>query len=108
MNINSTLHNGYRILEVRDHVGLHTELTELLPHIEQALQNKETNIALSFTDESYLSSSAIKVLLQCYEMITENDGTLTLLHPNKDIISTFKVLDLEKIIKVFSSLEELQ
>ena len=46
--------------------------------------------------------------MQCFELIKEGKGKLALVNPNDDILSTFNVLDLDKIIRVFPSLEEIE
>ncbi len=108
MNIKSTVQNGYRILDIQDHIGIYTDLSDLITHVEQALQNNETSIALCFTEDSYLFSNSIRIIMQCFEMIKDREGTLALIHPNEDILSTFRVLDLDKIINIFPSSAELQ
>ncbi len=108
MNIDSSYHNGYRVISVKDHIGVYTDIGELVTIVEQALQQNETWIAFSFTDKSYLFSNSIRVIMQCFELIKDNEGTLGLVRPNDDILSTFNVLDLDKIIKVFPSLDEIE
>ncbi len=107
MNIDSSYQNGYRIISVKDHIGIYTDIGELVTVVEQALQQNETRIAFSFSDKSYLFSNAIRVIMQCFELIKDKEGKLVLVQPNEDILSTFNVLDLDSVIEIFPTMDDL-
>ncbi len=107
MNIESSYHNGYRVLAIKDHLGIYTNIDDLVSTVEQVVNKNETNIALSFTDESFLYSDSIRAILQCFELINEKEGNLAILEPNDHILSTFNVLELDGVIKIFQTREAL-
>ncbi len=107
MNIESSYHNGYRILAIKDNLGIYTNIDDLVDTVEQVVEKDETSVALSFTDESFLYSDSIRVILQCFELINDKDGKLAIVEPNEQILSTFNVLELDGVIKIFPTMEAL-
>ncbi len=107
MNIDSSYHNGYRVLNIKDDLGIYTNIDELVGIVEKIVQKKETNVALSFTEESFLYSDTIRVILQCFELIHEKEGKLAIVEPNDQILTTFNVLELDGVIKIFPTMEAL-
>ena len=107
MEINSSYKNDYRIIDIKDNVGLNTDLSELKTIVKQYLQENEKNFAFSFTDQSYLSAKSVETVIGCFEMIQEKEGEVAIIHPNEDILSIVRIFNLRSIIKIFNSKEEL-
>lgn len=107
MKIESNYYKGYRIIDVKDDVGLYTDMRNVKELIEKCLQQNEMNFALSFTENSYLPADCIAIIVSCLEMIIEKGGELSIIKPNEDIVSILKTLTIDSIIKTFQSKEEL-
>ena len=107
MNISVYKKGGYCVFRIQEDVGLTTELSDLRRRIEQELAAGAKNVAIAFTQPSYLYTKSIAVLIACSEMIKDAGGHLAILEANKDILDILSVIDFDKMIKIFGSEEEL-
>jgi anti-anti-sigma factor len=108
MKFNIYNKNAYTIFRFLEDVGINTDLAELKVLIEEHLQKGNKNIAIAFTKNSYLYTKSIAILIACSEMVREAGGSLAIIEPNEDIVDILAVIDFDKIIKIFSSEEELE
>lgn len=107
MKIESNHYKGYRIIDVKDDIGLYTDMRNVKELIEKCLQQNEMNFALSFTENSYLPADCIAIIVSCLEMIIEKGGELSIIKPNEDIISTLRTLSIDGLVKTYQSKEEI-
>lgn len=110
MKIESYHYNGYRIIDVKEDIGLFSDLKDVKELVKKCLQQNEIHFAFSFSEKSYLSSDCIAIIVVCMEMIREKGGELSIITPNednKDIVSILNTLHIDNLIKTFQSKEEL-
>jgi len=93
----------YQLLRLKDDVGLNTDLGELKIAIEAQLSKGVSNIAIAFTQKSYLYTKSIAVLISCSELIKDAGGHLAILEANRDILDILSVIDFDKMIVLYNS-----
>jgi anti-anti-sigma factor len=107
MNIDISANAGYQILKIQDELSVISELTELRFIIEGYLTEGKCFIAVSFTGVSYLYSGAIAVLIDCFKKTRKVGGNLCIIESNQQILSIFRNLNLDRVIGVYPSVNEL-
>jgi anti-anti-sigma factor len=106
-SIRTYFRNGYQVFDVRKDLGLRADLGDLSSLIKRSLEEGKINIALRFTQRSYLYSHTLANLVNFYKMAAERGGTLCLLEPNESILQVLEVLGLTKCIETVSSEQEM-
>jgi anti-anti-sigma regulatory factor len=107
MNIDIYKKGKYQVLRLKEDVGLNTDLGELKSAIEYQLSHCATSIALAFTQQSYLYTKSIAVLISCSEIIKDAGGHLAIIEANRDIMDILSVIDFDKMISMYSTEAEL-
>jgi anti-anti-sigma factor len=107
MDIDIYKKGNYQLLRLKEDVGLNTDLSELKAVIEQQLSQGVSNIAVAFTQQSYLYTKSIAVLISCSEIIKDAGGHLAIIEANKDILDILSVIDFDKVIKMYESEADL-
>ncbi|MBD3420013.1 MAG: STAS domain-containing protein [Chitinivibrionales bacterium] len=107
MLIESSRVNNYLVLKIKEDLGLNSDLTELKNIITEYVDEGITKIALEFTQDSYLYTKSIAILVQCCESIREKNGTMALINPNEDIIDILETINFDSLIQICDSEEKL-
>jgi anti-anti-sigma factor len=107
MKIDIYTNGKYQILKIEEGLQVISDLSELKFLIEGYLRRGKKYIAVGFTNASYIYSGAIAVLLDCYKKISKEGGDLCIIEPNEDILGIFKVLNINKILKIYKTEDEL-
>lgn len=107
MNIEVYPRGCYKMIRISDPLNVISDLTELRSLIEGYLQNSINTIAVNFRDASYLYSGAISVLVNCYKMIREQNGDLCIVEPNPELLELLKQMNIDSIISVYGSEDDL-
>jgi anti-anti-sigma factor len=107
MNIDVYKKGAYLVFRIQEDVGLSTELSDLRKRIEQELSAGARDVAIAFTQSSYLYTKSIAVLIACSEMIKDAGGHLAIVEANKDILDILSVIDFDKMIRIYGAEQEL-
>jgi anti-anti-sigma factor len=107
MNIDISVYSGYQILKIQDDMSVISELSELRYLIEGYLAEGKNQIAVNFTNISYIYSGAIAVLIGCYKKIKKNGGDLCIIESNQQINSIFRTLNIDKVISIYPSITDI-
>ncbi|MBD3316557.1 MAG: STAS domain-containing protein [Chitinivibrionales bacterium] len=97
----------FQIIRFSGPVKAIAQLEELQALIELYLRHGRVNIAVIFTDTSYLYSGAIAVLVQCYKKTSEKGGRLCIVEPNRDLLALLEQMNIPSVIDVFDSEDAL-
>ena len=108
MNLAISVHSGYQVITIEDDLSIISELSELRFLIEGYITEGKNCIAVSFTNTSYIYSGAIAVLIDCYKKIKNVGGDLCIIEGNPQIISIFRMLNIDRVIKIHKSVDDLQ
>ena len=108
MNIDISVSSGFQVITIEDELSIISELSELRFLIEGYISEGKNNIAVRFTNTSYIYSGAIAVLIDCYKKIKNVGGDLCIIEGNLQIISIFRMLNIDRVIHIFKTADELQ
>lgn len=106
--LNKTYSKGnYQVIKINEALHLTSDISELENIVNEFLGENITNIAIHFFDGSYLSSRSGAILICCWELIKKHNGILALVNVNKDIRDFLAIIDLDSLIKIYDSEDEL-
>jgi len=88
------------VFSIEEPLGLQGKLDPVLELIGKSIAKGEKKIALQFTADSFLYSSAIRILVQCIEIVREASGVFGLVEPNADILDAIYMLSLDTQIRI--------
>ena len=98
---------SYQVIAINEVLCLTSDLTELEDIVNDFLGKGLLNIAIRFTDGSYLHSATGSILLHCWENIKDKKGNLALINVNKDIRDFLAIIDFDSLIGIYDTDEEL-
>ena len=73
------------------------------PELEKELQahmDGVRDITMDFTNVDYISSGGLRVLLALEKQLEQNDGGLTVINANEDIIKIFELVGFTDVVTV--------
>lgn len=97
----------YKVITIHDSLKVISDLAALKTEIEKYLEQGEKNIAVSFSDASYLYSGAISVLVTCYRMVREEGGDLCLIEPQERVSELLDQMNIDRLIDIYESEDQL-
>lgn len=98
---------NYQILKFQEDNHTVNNLSELRDLITGYLKRGKIHIALSFCDASYIYSGAISVLINCYKLVREREGSLCIIEPDPGLFDILETLNIHNVIKIYVSEEYL-
>ncbi len=100
--------NGiYRIITIDEPLKVIADLTVLKTEIERLLGAGQKFIGVNFSDASYLYSGAISILITCYRMIKEKNGSLCIIEPQPRVHELLAQMNIDSLIDIYKSEEEM-
>jgi anti-anti-sigma factor len=107
MKIVSYTKGDHLVLKIHPHGQDLPDLSELEQLILDYLTKGIRDIAVNFVNKSYIYSGELRVLLHCYKLVQEHGGSLCIIEPNKAVYDVLVVLNIDKLIKVYASEDDL-
>jgi anti-anti-sigma factor len=107
MKIDIHAYGDYQVLRIEEELSVISDLSELMFIIQGYLQHGKRYIAVGFTTTSYIYSGALAVLINCLKKVKAEGGDLCIIEPNPEICSILKMININKVITVYQSEEEL-
>ena len=82
-------------------------ITQIRIRIEMLLTEKHTKLVLDLSNIKAVGSIVINLIMDIRQIITSLKGTLWLVNLNKDCYTMFKSINLDKVLKIFKSEDEI-
>ena len=98
---------NYQVIKIHEALHLTSNIDKLVDIIDDSLKKGILNIAIHFCDDSYLCSRTGAVLVRCWETIKDHNGIMAFVNVNRDIRDFLAVIDMESLIKIYSSEDEV-
>lgn len=98
---------GYKIISLEEVLHMSSDISSVYDSVDDLLNDGNKNIAVKFTDDSYLSSRTGATLIRCWELVNENRGSFVLINVNDDIKEFLSIIDLDSQIKTFQNESEI-
>lgn len=99
---------GYHIIDLKDKITLHSDLKEVKDEVGGLVAKGVLKIALHFSEESYLSSRSIAVLVICNEIVRDAGGLFVIITTNNQITGLLTSLSIRERFIICASKEELE
>jgi anti-anti-sigma factor len=103
MKIQTYPRGQYQVLRISEGDEKISDLSELKDLITGYLDRGKRNIAVSFSDATYIYSGAIRVLIDCHKMIADADGQLCIIEPNPRLFDVLEMLNIDRVIHIYVS-----
>ena len=71
--------------------------TKIKDYIEDS-EDVITNVTLDFSEITFLSSFGLKVILELYKQLKEQDGVLKLKNVSEQLMNSFKMVGFDKFL----------
>jgi anti-anti-sigma factor len=97
----------YLVIEISDEFMVLADLQELDIFIDGLLAQNSLFIALRFEKISYIYSGALNILVKNIKKLRCQKGDICLLEPNRDVNDVIKIANLDSVIAIYNSEEEL-
>jgi anti-anti-sigma regulatory factor len=107
MDISAYDRHGYRVLRIKQAVGLTSDISDIRFAIMEAFDEGQLHVAVGFCTDSFLSSRMLALLIESAEKATSAGGSFTVIAPNSQIMEVLAVFDLNNTLRTVKSEEEL-
>ena len=97
----------FQVLRISEQKNAIKNLEEMKDLIIGYLDRGKYYIEVSFSDETYIYSGAIKVLITCLKMISERGGELCIIEPDPSLFDILENLNIDRVINIYVSEEYL-
>ncbi len=94
------------ILEVTGRMAPSEANDDLCKRIDSMIAAGEVNFLLDLSGVSYISSTGVGSLLQCYQHIEQANGQLKLLKPSQSVSHIIKISRLESVFRMYDDEEK--
>ena len=108
MKLKSSVKGSFTVLLIEQEDNSIQELFELKDTISNLLDEGTRNIAVRFSNVSYIYSGEIRVLISCYKLVQGHGGTLCIVEPKDTVHKVLKELKIESMIKIVDNEDMLK
>ena len=98
----------YQVIKINEMLTMNSDISELESIVIEFLRNNAFNIAVYFTGDSFLSSSAGAIIVRCWEAVKDRNGELVFINVNKNILDFLSIIGFTSLNKTYSSDDELE
>ena len=102
--VSKELGHGIVMIKISGYIDAHT-FEELENEIQSKFSAKLFKIIVDLSDVPYISSAGAGVFIGAFPQAQENDGSIVLLNPSKNVLDVFELLGLTEIFTISEDLE---
>lgn len=102
MNINVRNESDISIVSLEGRMDWKA-LSEFSGSVAQLADSGSKKVLLDFSKMEYMSSAGIRALIEAMQTVEKAGGTLAISSPSDTLMELFKVVQLEKVIKIYKS-----
>ena len=107
MHVDSSFVNGFHVIKINEDLDLKTDINEFSKMLEDHLKDGIHNIALIFSSNSILYTTALGILAHCFKLLHAKGGVLAIINPNDYIKNVLNIAGFAKMIKICNSVNDL-
>ncbi len=107
MDLSVKKNGTFTIIHIQDRIKVISDLSNFKDVLEKKLDEGEKNIAVNFSDASYLYSGAISVLVTCYRMIMDKGGKLCIIEPQPKVLELLMQMNIDSLITIYDSEDDM-
>lgn len=98
----------YQVIKFNEVLDMYSNIYELNKIVDEFIEKNILKIAIHFKDDSFLSSRTGAAFVRCWETLKDHNGEMVFINVNKDILDFLSLIDLDSVMKIFNSEEELE
>lgn len=83
-------------------------LTHVRSVLDELDQKMASRVAIDLGETIQLDSSALTILINFKKRITSRNGSVAIIHPNRNISEIFSIVGFEKIIPIFETFKDFK
>ena len=102
--VSKELGQGIVLVKISGYIDAHT-FEDLENEIQSKFSAKLFKIIVDLSDVPYISSAGAGVFIGAFPQAQENDGSIVLLNPSKNVLDVFELLGLTEIFTISEDLE---
>jgi len=102
MNINVRTESDITIVSLDGRMDWKT-LSEFSGTVAQMVDTGSKNVLLDFSKMEYMSSAGIRALIEAMQTVEKGGGKIAICSPNTTVLELFKVVQLDKVMKIYKS-----
>lgn len=99
---------NYQVIKFNKVLDMYSNIYELDNIVDEFIEKNIFKIAIQFKDDSFLSSRTGATFVRCWETLKDHNGEMVFINVNKDILEFLSLIDLDSVMKIFDSEEELE
>jgi hypothetical protein len=107
MIIEVTHREPYVIFRVKEVLDSNSNFSELQTLIKEYLKKGNRNFAIGFSKNSFFYSKTIATMISCIELIKDQNGVISIIEANQDVLEFISAIDNEGFISIFQTEDEL-
>jgi anti-sigma B factor antagonist len=92
------------LVKVSGYIDAHT-FEELENEIQAKFSSNQFKLIIDLSDVPYISSAGAGVFIGAFPQAQENDGSIILLNPSKNVLDVFELLGLTEIFTISKDLD---
>jgi anti-sigma B factor antagonist len=92
------------LIKVSGYIDAHT-FEELENEIQSKFSAKQFKLIVDLSDVPYISSAGAGVFIGAFPQAQENDGSIALLNPSKNVLDVFELLGLTEIFTISKDID---
>jgi len=92
------------LIKVSGYIDAHT-FEELENEIQSKFSSNQFKLIIDLSDVPYISSAGAGVFIGAFPQAQENDGSIILLNPSKNVLDVFELLGLTEIFTISKDIE---
>ncbi len=94
------------LIEVHGEVDVYTA-PKLKSRILSLIDNKQYNLVIDLNGVEFMDSSGLGVLVGGLKRVAPHQGTISLVLNRPNILKIFKITGLDKVFKIYASVDEI-
>jgi anti-sigma B factor antagonist len=92
------------LVKVSGYIDAHT-FEELENEIQNKFSSNQFKLIIDLSDVPYISSAGAGVFIGAFPQAQENDGSIILLNPSKNVLDVFELLGLTEIFTISKDID---
>jgi anti-sigma B factor antagonist len=108
MDIGGNEKGKFFVIDIAGKIDRLKDSIVLKSYINTLIEKECLNIAINLSEVTYLDSGALNVLIYSHNTLSKKGGQLVLFEPSEYVRDVLDVVGLNKLVKVYATLEEFK
>ena len=96
--------DGYTLVKVEEDIT-YANVREFFATLDDIIENDVLDVVLDMEDVPYITSRGLGAIVHSYTVLSKRGGTLIVVSDSEDVLSSFAVTKLDKILSIVPTLK---